>query len=149
MGRRNHKTHSSSTISVLFIARFVIAVCNEWKGAGTRGQGDEGLSGWPLAGRIWVLLHSTGACLYKYKGQGTPKLAEAEEKKKKQRRKKKKRRIDTYLVLPTFFEIFLRFSGLFLGSSCRETAKKRDKNKSMGKYERKKKNLSTFSAKSF
>jgi hypothetical protein len=48
--------------------------------------------------------------------------------------------------IPTFFEIFLRFSGLilenilmvFLGSSCRETAKNAIIFFSMGKDERKK-----------
>jgi hypothetical protein len=57
---------------------------------------------------------------------------------------KKKKKGGTYL--PTFFEIFLRFSGLilenifivFLGSSCRETAKNAIKKKSMGKDDRKK-----------
>jgi hypothetical protein len=56
----------------------------------------------------------------------------------------KKKNGGTYL--PTFFEIFLRISGLilenifmvFLGSSCRETAKNAIKKNSMGKDERKK-----------
>jgi hypothetical protein len=73
---------------------------------------------------------------------------------KGRQRKKKNRR--TYQ--PIFLEIFWRFSGLilenifmvFLGSSCRETAKNAIKKKSMGKYDRKKVFFfSTFSAKSF
>jgi hypothetical protein len=69
--------------------------------------------------------------------------------------KKQKKKRHTYLR--TFFGDFWRFSGLilenipmvFLGSSCRETAKNAIK-KSMGKDNRKKVFfLSTFSAKSF
>jgi hypothetical protein len=60
------------------------------------------------------------------------------------RRPRKKKNGGTYL--PTFSEIFLRFSGLilentfmvFLGSSCRETAKNAIKKMSLGKDERKK-----------
>ena len=62
----------------------------------------------------------------------------------KGRSRKKKKNEGTYL--PTFFWDFLRFSGLilenifmvFLGSSCRETAKNAIKKKSMGKDDRKK-----------
>jgi hypothetical protein len=71
------------------------------------------------------------------------------------KKKKEKTGVPTYLP---FFLRFLRFSGLilenifmvFLGSSCRETAKNAIKKNSMGKDERKKVFFSsTFSAKSF
>jgi hypothetical protein len=65
--------------------------------------------------------------------------------------KKEKNDVPTYLP----FWDFLRFSGpilenifmVFLGSSCRETAKKAIKQKSMGKDEREKKNLNFFGQK--
>jgi hypothetical protein len=68
--------------------------------------------------------------------------------------KKKKPGVPTYLLFLRFFEIFrsdfFEIFMVFLGSSCRETAKKRDKKNSMGKDERKKVFFfSTFSAKSF
>jgi hypothetical protein len=60
----------------------------------------------------------------------------------RRRKNNKKTDVPTYLPFLRFFEIFR--SGLesicmvFMGSLCRETAKKRDKKKSMGKDESKK-----------
>jgi hypothetical protein len=72
----------------------------------------------------------------------------------RQRKKKKKNDVPTYLP---FFELFLRFSGLilenifmvFLGSSCRETAKNATKKIDGERRQEKMFFFSTFSAKSF
>jgi hypothetical protein len=81
--------------------------------------------------------------------QGEFKNTQGAPKKKKQKRGY----LPTYLFL-RFFEIFRsdleNIFMVFLGSSCRETAKNAIKKMSMGKDERKKVFFfSTFSAKSF
>jgi hypothetical protein len=72
----------------------------------------------------------------------------AKGRRRKKRKKKKatctyRRFGPTYLPFLRFFEIFWsdfrNILMVFLGSSCRKNGQKRDKNKSMGKDERKKK----------